>query len=54
MGSITPVLKTGNTVFNQFVIEWLGTDVDFSKIKDDNKGFVRFGKDKVLKVTNLY
>ncbi|MBO4985287.1 MAG: hypothetical protein J6C87_06565 [Bacteroides sp.] len=54
MGSITPVLKTGNTIFNQLVIEWLGTDVDFSKIKDDNKGFVQFGKDKVLKVTNLY
>lgn len=50
-GGNSNVYKIGKTVYNNLSIKWLGTDVDFSKIKDNKKGVATFGD---LEIKNIY
>lgn len=55
MGLISPVTKANKNQFHQKVINWIGTDVDFTKIKDDKEGTVQFGKKGAIKeFKNVY
>lgn len=50
-GSGSYIYKIGKTIYNKLSIEWLGTNIDFSKIKDNKKGIATFGD---MKVENIY
>lgn len=54
-GLISPVTKANKNQFNQMVINWVGNEIDFSKIKDNEEGIAQFGKKGNIKVVkNVY
>lgn len=55
MGLISPITKSNKNQFNQKVINWIGTNVDFTKIKDNKEGVVQFGKKgNITTIENVY
>lgn len=53
-GLISPISVDNKNQFHDKVIQWLGPNVDFTKIEDDKKGSVTFGdkKSNPITVTN--